>query len=686
MSTLKHVRTRNSITVRSDYWEVVHDLKAGGCWSSVTFVNGSGKNLLAGPVSGRVRNLDPHPTTDAASPYFYEEKCETKPAVKVDVLPSGAIAITAEGMLRLSTGEDIGIGYRHRYEYRDWGLVACELEFSCPKERNDIVEVVAMSMSLRDGMTDAYVRENPICSGHADLLGMGRWFRLGKGIQKCSSRYVPMHVVCFEKGVEGIEFTCESDHREWNTGFNPEVGLGYYGVHPSWTYPNSTEIELAPYCVAYRRNPTTLKGTHRVRYYLGLPFVKERATVHSPYVHAGADSHWLTDCDLEVLARSGVKLIRFHNDYRRDGPFWRDGMYPPYDEAGMAQLRRIIDTTHRLGMKIVPYISVKEFHPDTPGCKENQERWRQQPGPTFPELHTWYGSGEFGQLMCLESGWLEFRKKSIDIILNDLTWDGLYFDWCTPHNCRNPHHFGGAYHSDQDAFYDFMAWVRQRIGPDGIFMNHLSGLPQIVVENMSTLAIIYEDQAYTSGFPEPPDFPPQCAFMPVVPRHLCAGGEPGTPEARKTLMAGILQGHPGFLTAYGVDTWDPNAQIMSSFSEAAFREMGWFAGEDLASYRLAPASDRAVATNQEKTYAAIWYKRGRALVYVGNFSERKVTGGMKVDLKGLGVVGKQRSVRVRSLSSGPAAKSASLSVAAVRGRGVGYRLGAWASALYVIEE
>src|SRR6185295_11841057 len=154
-----------------------------------------------------------------------------------------------------------------------------------------------------------------------------------------------------------------------------------------------TALTFCPYCVAYRRNPTELKGTHRVRYYLGLPFIKKAAQIGSPYFHVATGSRWASDADLERVARSGVKLIRFHNDYREDGPFWHDGMYPPYDEAGMAHLRRVIDTTHRLGMKIIPYISVKEFHPESAGCKEHQEEWRQQAGPTFKELHTWAGSG-----------------------------------------------------------------------------------------------------------------------------------------------------------------------------------------------------------------------------------------------------------------------------------------------------
>ncbi|MCY3018388.1 MAG: hypothetical protein NTW87_05065 [Planctomycetota bacterium] len=689
MPAVTATRKRNLVIVRNEYWEVQHDARQGGCWTSVRFFNGTRKNLLAAPVSARVRNLDPHPTSDAGSPFFFESKFERNARVTIENLPSGDVAVVAAGTLRLKTGEDIGVRYRQRYEYRAWGLVACELEIICPEGRDDIVEVCAVEMILREGMTDAYVREHPIRAATSDLLGMGTWYEVQSASASrnreavYAARYVPVHIVCFERGREGIEFTCCSDIGGWDTAFCSDPGLGYYEVRPSWGNPAETLIALAPYCVVYRRNPTTIKGSQRLRYYFGLPFIKDRAAVGSPYVHAGTDSHWLSDAELEGLAKTGIRLIRFHNDYREDGPFWHDGMYPPYDQPGMAELKRIIATAHRLGMKIIPYVSVKEFHPETPGCKENREQWRQQPGPKFPEMHTWYGTGEFGQLMCLESGWLEFRKKSLDIILSDLPWDGLYFDWTTPHCCRNPNHNGGRIHSDQDAFYDFMYYARQRIGPDGILATHLSGLPQVVVENMSALALIFEDQNYSMPYPEPGKFPAQCEFMPITPRHLCGAPKAGTPDARRTIMSGILSGHPAIATALGGASCDPVMQRYCAFSNELVKEVALFGAENLASYRFAAAHYHAVATGQERVYAALWHKQGRALVYLGNYSPKAAKGAFRFDPKLPGRSHAKKLTLTQVVAPGRT-KSASLSAGTLR-KGVPYALKPWATALYRLE-
>ena len=61
MSDLIALRNDGFVTVKSPYWTVVHDASQGGCWTSVTFTHGSGRNLLTAPVSARVRNLEAHP-------------------------------------------------------------------------------------------------------------------------------------------------------------------------------------------------------------------------------------------------------------------------------------------------------------------------------------------------------------------------------------------------------------------------------------------------------------------------------------------------------------------------------------------------------------------------------------------------------------------------------------------------
>ena len=471
--------------------------------------------------------------------------------MRVEEGPEGPV-ITTEGQYQLAKAPPAGadvprklpIRFRRRIEYRQWGIVACELEIMCDEPLDDVVEVVAMDIVLREGMTDCLVRDNPDAGTTPDGTGFGKWLEPPRSQAGLLQR-------------PGADTRGGFRERQRGAGIHArerpfQVGHGTFFPNRAWVTTAcsrigemlaNTLISLSPYCMAYRRNAIKLEGSYKLRYYITLPFIKDRQAIGSPYFHTSADSRWLSDAQLEKMAKSGIKLIRFHNDYREGGAFWHDGQYPPYDAAGMGELRRMIDTCHRLGMKIIPYISVKEFHPEAADFASNYQACARKQGPNFRDLHTWYGSGEFGQLMCLESGWLEFRKKSIDIILNDLPWDGLYFDWCTPHACRHPEHVGGVTHIDQDAFLDFMRWCRERVGPDRIIMTHLSGLPQIAIENLSDIAFIFEDQGPAVVGTDPSQFPIQCTFMPIARRQIQLAWGKGL-ERRRCGLAAMLQGHP----------------------------------------------------------------------------------------------------------------------------------------------
>ncbi len=611
---MKVSRRKNAIIVDSGYWKVRHNLKAGGCWDSITFAKGSGKNLLAGAVNCRSRILDPHPTSDGSSMLFFDQSQEKNPTVEVEQLANGDVVVTATGELRDPAGASLGTRFRHRWEYRRWGLVACELELDFVKERDDIVEIKAIEMPLRDGITHAYVRPHPVEASSSDLLGGGKWLDLGSS--PYASRYIPIHVVAFEKGVEGIEFFPASNLDAWDKSLNSERGIALANVAGGPSQPGA--IELSPYCAAYRRNPTRLKGKYTFRYYLSLPFIKDADTVHSKYFHVGTGSRWASDEDIRQLSSVGTRLLRFHNDYREDGPFWHDGMYPPYDLQGMTELRRVVKTAQASGMKCVPYISVKELHPQSPGFKENQAAWQREAGPTYKELHTWAGSGEFGQVMCLESGWLNRRKSDIETILKDIPWDGLYFDWCTPHPCRNPSHLGGVeYHTDADAYVDFMFWCRDRVGKDGVIFSHMSGLPYIFVENMSTLLFIYEDIGGNIA-PNPDSFPLQCRFIPIAPRHL-VGGPGDKLEARKFVVGGILEGHPPCFFA-----------PLGAPSQPLMEEAQKLKDVDLGKYRFTPASQRPVQTGHDGVFACLWHGKADTVVYIANLTPKPARGKARV--------------------------------------------------------
>ena len=142
---------------------------------------------------------------------------------------------------------------------------------------------------------------------------------------------------------------------------------------PDWGNPELTLISLA-ILLAYRRNTVNLHGNYKLQYYIGLPFVKDLATVGSPYFH------WRPTADGRAMLNSsdGQSGHKGHPLPQRitqeTDPFWHDGIYPPYDPASMAELKRTIDTCHRLGMKIIPYVSVRGSIPTRRIRRKNRPR------------------------------------------------------------------------------------------------------------------------------------------------------------------------------------------------------------------------------------------------------------------------------------------------------------------------
>jgi len=674
---LPHVtcdKQKNGIVLKTDYWTVEHDLKGGGCWSGVRFGKGSRKNLLTSPVGSRLRFFR-DPGGEMYGVYdSFEERLEKRPKVTIRKNAKGEPVVVTEGRYTDASGRKLPVRFRRTCEYRDWGLVASELEVICERRVPGVMELSAAAFTLRPGMTDFLVREHPAVSADASLLGHGDWLKIESKQIAWRQRYAPIHLCIFEKDVEGIELYASSDLSAWDTQITPDPGQGLYFVAAD--AKRETTVELNPFCRAFRRMPVTLnKKTYRFRMYWGVPFVRERGTTGAKYFHASVNSDWASDEELERLANAGVKLVRFHCDYRDDAPFWRDGKYPPFDKTGMNELARMIDTCHRLGMKIVPYVSLKEFHPESPGYKRNRKAWTQKPFPSSDGIHTHVRKGEFGQVMCMESGWLAFRKRACDIMLDDLPWDGLYFDWCSPHGCMHPGHMPGKYHTDTDGFFDFLFYARERVGPEGILLLHLSGLPYLVAENMMDLAIIYED--VQGVIPLPGEYPVQCDFFPVNQRCLILSPSDATNQ-RKVVMGGLLQGHPPL-------TQMP-PRFGRSFPEVVLKEMELFGCEDLSRYRFRRSSDRPVATGRETVHASLHHRRGCALVYLGNFCDKAARGTFRFDPSCLGKAAARRKVTVsRMVPVGRTRTVGRQSAASLKKKGVNYALKPWGSALYKIE-
>ena len=125
---------------------------------------------------------------------------------------------------------------------------------------------------------------------------------------------------------------------------------------------------------------------------------------------------------LENLARSGTDVLVIHENWRFD--IQNDGI--PFNSA---ELRRVIEKAHGLGMRIALYMRGNERSSEEASCR-------------------WFGT------------WL---KKD---------WDGLYMDY------GGPIHLTSAEESYPDGKIEFRKYLttmenlRKRVGRDGIFFGH----------------------------------------------------------------------------------------------------------------------------------------------------------------------------------------------------------------------
>jgi hypothetical protein len=634
--------SKDGILVGNQYFEVLHSRKDGGAWKSLIFKNGSGKNLIAKPMSSHFSFSNPgSPTVMYNENYAYHEALDKKAALSVGRSKNGDVVVTATGRYTRDNGQTLPARFVRTTTYNEFGLVKTFLDVTAEEPIDKVVEFSAMEINLREGLNKAFVKHHPMLMQALEFQGAG-WLDLPR--QGYTARYMPSYVALVEQNVEGIELFPGSDYHEWDTFAGAEIkGICFIAGGGK----TQTMVALNPHCMAFKRIGIKVEGTHRFEVNFGIPFVKDKREVFFKTFQCGTDSNWPKDSQIKELAENGMQLFRYHNDYRENGPFWHDGTYPPYDKKGMKELKRVIETSHKHGMKIIPYISLKEFHPESPGYLENYKDWQRMEVRSGEVSHNYFFTGEFGALMCMKSGWLERRKQDVETMLKDLPWDGLYFDWCTYHSCCNEKHAPG-WHTDVNEFLDFVMWCRKRIGKKGFLFVHLSLVPSLICENMADLVCVGE----SSNFADPESWDPEYYFVPITQKLSAKWGMTGQ-SANFAAMSGMLEGFP-------LGTALPMNKTMATI----FREYRLFAGVDLASYKLVKASEKPVATGEDGVWANLYYGKGCALIYAANLTAEKKDAKLSVDLGAYGIKGRLSVEAVRN--EPPAPDAAQKSKAASR--------------------
>jgi hypothetical protein len=480
MAQVRIEETVPGVCLHTPAWRIEHLRAAGGAWHALVFAKSSGGNFLRAPLTSAIWVLD----SQAGAPVAYYERNEKAPRLRVEETPEGFPAVVAEGVYHDGAGRTLPVGYRRRTEYHDYGLLWTTLEIMSESGCPGVVEVCALELPLRAGPADCFARFHPTQAGGADLLGGRGWYPLRRPGTPFLSRFTPLQFRLEERGGEGLELFPGSELAQWDCQVKPDAGLGRYEISQNG---EGATVALSPYSLVARRGAVKIQGTLCFRLGIGLPCPKPGPRTQPQAALITVAGGWKSRTELAGLAASGAKVLCFRDDYRDGGVFWRNGVYPPYDEAGMRSLKELLEAAHAEGLKVVPHLSLKELHPEAPQFKKSAREWMHLAAPSLEIVHNWAGADERGGLMCLKSGWFDSLKTSLETILAALPWDGLCLDCVEPHPCCHSGHGRGPYHSDLEQVLAFLLACRKRVGDECLLYARLNGTPLLVAENIAAV-------------------------------------------------------------------------------------------------------------------------------------------------------------------------------------------------------
>ena len=384
------------------------------------------------------------------------------------------------------------------------------------------------------------------------------------------SRFLPLSVLLMQSGVDGIEMSMGDDLGAWDNLGTEVPGLARGAVFEN-ADQTAYEVLFAP-LDSPRAGNIIKKGKYRFTYRLSLPYVRKNILpleIASGFlIQQDFETRWPSLEHLKGLKKNNMGMLRIHNDgdCYDNGIFWRDSDYPPYPEDEMIKMDNALADAQKVGIPVVPYFSVKEYHPETAGFQEDAESCARQVIPGEKFLENFFGTSLFGMQMCLCSKWYDTRKKTIEMPLDNHAFSGMYYDWCMGLECINPAHNHGKRHWDNDQLLRLIEWSRQRAGDQGKLYLHLTNVPSLALENMANM-VLTEESVYSEIFPEM--FTPHVHFLNIAPRSICIMIPNADSKQLRALTLAALLHHATLCTEYPVvlDFYKSNEKLLNSLSK-----------------------------------------------------------------------------------------------------------------------
>lgn len=651
--------TAGKLTVATSYYTFVHDLKRGGVLERISLAHGQATNLLVTPMQTTISLLvtNAQENTDAAEEIrrvtgTFSDSFD--PAPVVTCTKSGELGIvTVVSALRNERGQDSGIRVKTTYAYH-WGYVKIHREYIAPPAGVQVRNLTVLSTIVAPSLTDYGHRPGAAEEMGADFNAwqcgqIRQWGKIRPGAQldlPFQTRYIPRYLVLANPGVEGIEWFAADDLSQWDFQMSGQTGTSYCKLGAS-TDPLGISVAICPFSLSSRYELpkggwVAFKGSLIFDYYLGVPILEGHA--NQPWLDRGFQANggkWVSEAQIRTNAEAGITTMRLHNDGdgNGDGLFWRDGSYPPYPPAEMKKMDKVIETCHRYGIKVAPYFSNHELNQSTPEFKAHGEEWGRKvddQGNLRPNFY-------YGALMCLKSGWSDFFKLSVDRVLTNHAFDGVYYDWNLAMYCNNPLHVGqtnngvsdakqlGALaisptgHWDIDEFLELVEWTRHRVGPDGLVLLHNTLVPMFATENFANSVVGME---FTYGqlsvsMPKPVDLPLEWNFAGARSRTVIGYGTMDDHAPRRLHRDYALT---ALLTS--VAPWPATDEYLQ-FSKI-LKPLG-----NLEQYKFEDGRNQAVKLEGAECLSAVYSRAGEAYVLVANLGPDVVKVRCAIDSKKL---------------------------------------------------
>lgn len=630
------VTTKKGITIiENEFVRWEHDPARGGELCGAYVKNGTGKNILAAPQSTAFGTWIKGAWR---AHHFYESANAKAEDYTVKKNKDGSVTVSFKSKPADDEGKLLaGISLIHTIDYHVNGAAQHTLKVKLTKDL-DLGYIRIGLLQLRDDMDRAAIRPSTAGAWAQELQNPCQWIDLKHGksrydLPAWQSVHLPLSMMVLKNGVEGIELAMGDDLGTWDSVCRKDCPTLCHGSIREARDPWRYLMELAP-LDSPREGNIVKRGTYTFTYRVALPFVRKNIV---PLVLAGGlhkqgslAERWPTKADFKRDHKLGVEYRRLHNDgdLREDGIFWRDVDYPPYPADEMKKMDQCIADAAKNGVDVVPYMSVKEYHPEAPGFDKNAEKCAHQVVPGEKFMVNVFGKSVFGMQMCLCSDWYEIRRKSIEKVLDNHAFNGLYFDWCMGLECIHPHHNGGRRHWDNDLLLNLLEWSRNRIGSGRLYL-HLTNVPNFALENMADMVLTEESEYYVI---EPEMFTPHVHFLNIAPRSICVMlfGDHASEENIKKLTLVTLLHHATLC----IDCNESSMKV-AEFYASKKKLLDQFTKYE---HHTAPG-EGIVSTNSKDVGMSLYWKGKKGLAVLANLTGKDLSGEWSIRMNGKTICG-----------------------------------------------